>query len=164
MQPVPQGTCAGEPKSRFRASSKWHHRVSPGCEILSACSIDLKTSICAEIARWHALWSKSRGAEMAIFCIFGFKTKSAILGDFQEKAKLAIFRAPNRSKTFQNGVKPPPNTLETSSMSLCPRSENRKIFSIFRVLAQDFRPKKTENLENRNFEKSQFQPFRKLSS
>ena len=101
---------------------------------------------------------------MAIFGIFGFWAKTVILDDFQEKPKLAVFRAPNRSNTTQKGVKPPPNTLETSLMNFCPRSENRKFFSIFRVLAQDFRPKKIENPENRNFEKSQFQPFRKLSS
>ena len=101
---------------------------------------------------------------MAIFGIFGFKAKSAILGDFQEKPKIAIFRAPNRSKTSQKGVKPPPNTLETRLMNFCPRSENRKFFPIFRVLAQDFRPKKIENPENRNFENGRFQPFRKLSS
>ena len=47
---------------------------------------------------------------MAIFGIFGFRAKSAILGDFQEKAKIAVFRASNRSKTTQKGIKPPPNT------------------------------------------------------
>ena len=47
---------------------------------------------------------------MAIFGIFRFWAKSAILDDFQEKAKIAVFRASNRSKTTQKGIKPPPNT------------------------------------------------------
>ena len=101
---------------------------------------------------------------MAIFGIFGFRAKTVILDDFQKKAKIAIFRAPNRSKTSQKGVKPPPNTLETSLKILCPGSENRKFFPIFRVLAQDFWAEKSGNLENQNFEKCQFQPFRKLLS
>ena len=47
---------------------------------------------------------------MAIFGIFGFRAKTVILDDFQEKPKIAVFRAPNRSKTTQKGVKPAPNT------------------------------------------------------
>ena len=47
---------------------------------------------------------------MAIFGIFGIWAKTVILDDFQEKAKIAVFRASNRSKTTQKGIKPPPNT------------------------------------------------------
>ena len=47
---------------------------------------------------------------MAIFGIFRFRAKSAIFDDFTEKAKIAVLRASNRSKTTQKGIKPPPNT------------------------------------------------------
>ena len=47
---------------------------------------------------------------MAIFGIFGIWAKTVILDDFQEKPKIAVFRAPNRSKTTQKGVKPVLNT------------------------------------------------------
>ena len=47
---------------------------------------------------------------MAIFGIFGIWAKTVILDDFQEKPKIAVFRASNRSKTTQKGIKPPPKT------------------------------------------------------
>ena len=109
---------------------------------MSADSISPKTSICAEIARWHGLSPKSRGAKMAIFGIFGIWAKTVILDDFQEKPKLAVFRAPNRSNTTQKGVKPPPNTLETSLMNFCPRSENRKFFPFSGYWPRIFGPRK----------------------
>ena len=101
---------------------------------------------------------------MAIFGIFGFHAKSGISVDFLEKAKIAIFWASNRSKTSQKGFKPPSNTPRTSLAMLCLESENRKIFPIFRVLAQDFRPEKTGNPKSRNLDNSAFQPFGTQSS
>ena len=106
--------------------------------------VGLETSIFAEIARWHGLPSKSRGAKMAIFGIFGFRAKSAILGDFQKKAKIAVFRASNISQTSQKGVKPPPFTLETSLMNLCLGSENRNFFPFSGYWPRIFEPRKPE--------------------